>query len=201
MKNRDLELLSAYLDEQLSSVEIARVELRLASDGQLAAALADMRAARKILRQLPSRKAPRNFTLTRKMVGANPPLPRSYSIFQFSSAFAALLLFITFSFNALTPRLNFAGGAADSAEPAAMQAMEAPALKAPEAAAEEPAAKLLPMPTESARVAKAPADANSPAGSPAAQIPLIWQALFLFILLAGCAGMFFLRSQAKKKWR
>ncbi|GAB4541337.1 MAG: hypothetical protein Fur002_09560 [Anaerolineales bacterium] len=218
MKPRDLELLSAYLDGQLPPSETARLESRLAADGQLAAALADVRAARTILRQLPRRKAPRNFTLTRKMVGANPPLPRSYSIFQFSSAFAALLLFVTFAFNALTPRLNFnssesyadgMGGASDSAPQLAAPAIEEPAFKAPapEAAAESPATELLPMPTESARVAEAPAtesqpdEANQLAGRSAAQIPMIGQALFLFISLVGFAGMFLMRVQAKRKWR
>ena len=54
----------------------------------------------------PSRKAPRNFTLTRQMVGLKPPLPRSYSFFRFSTAFATVLLTLTFAANLIVPRLS-----------------------------------------------------------------------------------------------
>ena len=114
MKNfRDIERLSSYLDGQLSPAESAQLETRISSDPELASALDDLRAARGILRKLPARKAPRNFTLTRQMVGLKPPLPRSYSVFQFSTAFATFLLVLTFAANAVLPRISF--GAAASA--------------------------------------------------------------------------------------
>ena len=69
MNSRDLELLSSYLDGQLKPSESARLERRLASEPDLRSVLDDLRAARGLLRQLPVRKAPRNFTLTPKMVG------------------------------------------------------------------------------------------------------------------------------------
>ncbi|MCA2002053.1 MAG: hypothetical protein LDL51_09330 [Chloroflexi bacterium] len=138
MKNfRDIELLSLYLDGQLSSFESARLEARLSSDPELNSILNDLRVARGMLRQLPPRKAPRNFTLTRQMVGLKPPLPRSYSFFRFSSAFAAVLLMLTFAANALSgvPLIgNYAGGFGMGgggggvvAESAPMLAAEAPA--------------------------------------------------------------------------
>jgi anti-sigma factor RsiW len=114
MKNfRDIEQLSSYLDGQLSPSESVRLESRLSSDPQLASALIDLRAARGILRKLPLRKASRNFTLTRQMVGLKPPLPRSYSFFRFSTTFATVLLMFTFAANALTqlPRMTFGVGA------------------------------------------------------------------------------------------
>ncbi len=46
MNQRDLELLSAYLDGQLNSSESARLESRLNSDPQLASVLTDLRATR-----------------------------------------------------------------------------------------------------------------------------------------------------------
>ena len=122
MKNfRDIEQLSSYLDGQLSPSESARLESRISSDPELASAFNDIRAARGILRKLPSRKAPRNFTLTRQMVGLKPPLPRSYSFFRFSTAFATVLLVLTFAVNALTqlPRMSLGAGAP---RPAAQQA-------------------------------------------------------------------------------
>src|SRR5687767_9252500 len=102
---RDIELLSSYLDGQLSPSDSARLESRLNSDPELASAFNDLRAARDILRRLPARRAPRNFTLTRKMVGAKPPMPRTYFFFRFSSAFTTLLLLITFAFNVMGSRI------------------------------------------------------------------------------------------------
>ena len=76
MNQRDLELLSSYLDGQLKPSDSARLEARLATDPALREVLGDLRAARGLLRQLPMRREPRNCTLTPKMVGENPPLPR-----------------------------------------------------------------------------------------------------------------------------
>lgn len=180
MNERDLELLSSYLDGQLTPSDSARLESRLKSDGGLASTLDDLRAARTILRQLPKRRAPRNFTLTRKMVGLNPPLPRSYPAFRFATVVATLLFFFTFGVNALAPQLaqmspfGTGGGAPEifSAAPAATEApafaqaaaTEAPATEAP-AATEAPlqsSSDLAPLPTmmpsleDSARVAETP---------------------------------------------
>ncbi|HEX5836519.1 MAG TPA: hypothetical protein VFY26_01720, partial [Anaerolineales bacterium] len=69
MKQRDLELLSSYLDGQLSSSEATRLEARLRTEPDLRSVLQDLRGARTVLRQLPMRKAPRNFRLTPQMVG------------------------------------------------------------------------------------------------------------------------------------
>lgn len=168
MKNfHEIELLSSYLDGQLNTSESKRLETRLAADPELASVLNDIRATRGILRKLPVRKAPRNFTLTRKMVGLKPPLPRAYSLFRFSTAFATILLMLTFAANSIVPRMSFGFGAAapapaygiggggpgsgggseeDPALQAAAAATEAPvATEAP--AVEAPSAELLPAPT------------------------------------------------------
>lgn len=159
MKQRDLELLSSYLDGQLSPSDATRLEARLLVEPDLRSVLRDLRSARSLLRQLPMRKAPRNFRLTPKMVGKNPPLPRAYPAFRFTSALATLLLFISFGLNFIRPQLATmspavgmgGGGAPDlfSAEsaPAAdlPAATEAPAAEAP---AEEPAVSMMPLPTE-----------------------------------------------------
>jgi len=159
MKNfRDIEQLSSYLDGQLSPSDSARPESRLASDPELASAFNDIRAARSILRKLPARKAPRNFTLTRQMVGLKPPLPRSYSFFRFSTTFATLLLTLTFAVNLITPRLSYVGpntgwGGGYGGGPAAPQAaapeiMQVPAATEAPVATEAPAA-MAPAATES----------------------------------------------------
>jgi hypothetical protein len=102
----DVEKLSAYLDGQLKPSETARLESRLQSNPELASILNDLRQARGILRQLPQRRAPRNFTLTPKMVGQKPPMPRTYPVFRFATALATLLLFFTFATNFMAPRLE-----------------------------------------------------------------------------------------------
>jgi anti-sigma factor RsiW len=67
MKQRDLELLSSYLDGQLKPSDSARLQARLSSDPDLRAVLDDLRAARGLLRQLPMRKAlPQLHTLRRR---------------------------------------------------------------------------------------------------------------------------------------
>jgi anti-sigma factor RsiW len=149
---RDVEKLSAYLDGQLKPSEVARLEARLQTDPQLASILQDLRQTRSLLRQLPQRRAPRNFTLTPKMVGQKPPLPRTYPVFRFATVLATLLLFFTFATNFMAPRLvrtaapypyGIGGGGGGDAEPE-LQMQSAPeAQLAPNGTpqpAEEPAA-------------------------------------------------------------
>lgn len=155
MNERDLELLSSYLDGQLTPSDSARLESRLKSDGRLASTLDDLRATRTLLRQLPKRRAPRNFTLTRKMVGLNPPLPRSYPAFRFATVVATLLFFFTFGLNAFVPRL-----AQISFGAAAPAATEAPAFAQAEAATEAPVATEAPA-TEAPAATEAPLESSS----------------------------------------
>jgi len=103
---RDVEKLSAYLDGQLKPSEVARLESRIQTEPQLASILQDLRQTRSLLRQLPQRRAPRNFTLTPKMVGQKPPLPRTYPVFRLATVLATLLLFFTFATNFMAPRLD-----------------------------------------------------------------------------------------------
>jgi len=154
MNQRDLELLSSYLDGQLKPSDSARLEARLSTDPSLRAVLDDLRSARGLLRRLPLRKARRNFTLTPKMVGKNPPLPRAYPAFRFVSALATILLFFTLGLNFLVPQMASqapaygmgGGGAPDTLAAQAPASTEAPAAtEAP--ALQAPAAELAPMPT------------------------------------------------------
>jgi hypothetical protein len=156
MNQRDLELLSSYLDGQLNPSESARLESRLNSDPQLASVLTDLRATRNLLRKLPARKAPRNFTLTRKMVGQNPPLPRAYPIFRFATALATLLFFFSFGVNTVgkqmasqAPMYGMGGGGGAEENTELFSAQEAPAAATETpAATEAPLLELAPMPTQ-----------------------------------------------------
>jgi anti-sigma factor RsiW len=150
MNQRDLELLSSYLDGQLSPSDSTRLEARLKTDPELASVLTDLRAARTLLRKLPARKAPRNFTLTRKMVGQNPPLPRAYPIFRFATALATLLFVFSFGLNTVGRQMASqaaygigGGGGCDPTTPTCPEAQsfaaEVPAAAPIAAATEAPA--------------------------------------------------------------
>jgi anti-sigma factor RsiW len=150
---RDVEKLSAYLDGQLKSSEKARLESRLQSDPELASILKELRQTRGLLRQLPQRRAPRNFTLTPKMVGQKPPLPRTYPVFRFATALATLLLFFTFAANSVAPSLAtapypYGRGGGGGGEPEVMMESAPAEGEQPteEPAMEEPAAPELPAP-------------------------------------------------------
>jgi hypothetical protein len=151
---RDVEKLSAYLDGQLKPSEIARLESRLQSEPELASVLKDLRQSRNLLRQLPQRRAPHNFTLTPQMVGQKPPLPRAYPVFRFATVLATLLLFFTFATNFMAPRLAHpaaplaygmgGGGGGGAPEFSAEAATEAPAPEEP--TSQEPIAPELQLP-------------------------------------------------------
>lgn len=171
MNQRDLELLSSYLDGQLKPSDSARLEARLASDRNLRSVLDDLRAARGLLRQLPLRKAPRNFTLTPQMVGKNPPLPRTYPAFRFVTALATLLFFATMGANFLIPQMASqpafgmgGGGAPDVYSAQAPAATEAPATEAAtEEVTGETAVGTALMPTTTPALESAPAATVAPA--------------------------------------
>jgi anti-sigma factor RsiW len=105
----DIEQLSASLDGQIRPAEKARLEARLRSDAALATVLIELRQARDLLRLTPKRSLPRNFTLTPKMTGIRPPLPRSVPALSWASATAMLLFVLTFGTNLLS---QFSFGAA-----------------------------------------------------------------------------------------
>ncbi|MCZ2127302.1 MAG: hypothetical protein LC099_05955 [Anaerolineales bacterium] len=201
MKNfSDIEFLSEYLDGRLTANDAAQLELRLRSDPELESALQDLRAARSFLRQLPQRKAPRNFALTRQMVGLKPPLPRAYPLFKFASAFAAALFLFSFAVHAPPLSAGFGGSAAAAPAVAMYDAGEAPAGDAafsPESFAaplpeEEPTAKMLQAPTEES----APLEADLPSAA-----PFNWTALFFIVALLGNGALLIMRYSASAKWR
>jgi anti-sigma factor RsiW len=220
MNFRDVELLSTYLDGHLNPSDSTRLESRLSSDPDLRATLDDMRAARGLLRRLPARKAPRNFTLTRKMVGLKPPLPRSYFTFRFATALATLMLLCTFAVNGFAsqvalrsaaPAFGMGGGGAPESE--FFEAVtEAPA--ATEAPAEEaPSIQMAPESTEtpsaaedSARSAETPAEKSGETGDQPGvgnvpPIPPVWQGVLVVIVLVGGLTALVLRQSTISKWR
>jgi anti-sigma factor RsiW len=175
---RDVEKLSAYLDGQLKPSEVARLESRLQTEPELASILRDLRQAQGLLRQLPQRRAPRNFTLTPQMVGQKPPLPRTYPVFRFATVLATLFLFLTFATNFMAPRLvrtaapyPYGIGGGGEAEPE-MQMETAPEESvAPAAPTEEPVPMEAPAMEEAAPSEEAPAAPELPAPAPTTMAP------------------------------
>ena len=102
---RDVELISAFLDGQLSRADATRLETRLKNEPALRAVFEEMGQTRTLLRKLPARRAPRNFTLTPKMAGIRPPLPRAFPVFRFASVLATILFFFAYMANISAPAM------------------------------------------------------------------------------------------------
>ncbi len=222
----DVEQLSALLDGKLSQADSAKLESRLRTDPNLQAILDDLTQTRSLLRRLPKRKAPRNFTLTPAMAGVRPPVPRAVPTLRFATLLATFLLVFSLATNALAPTLRQAaqapvygmgggGGAADT-QPEAMSsaATEAPAateLPAAEAPLLQTAPILgTPAPTledqnrllGTATPEAALKDFAPPQPEPArAPIPPAWQIGLLVIALLSGGLAWFLRRASERSWR
>jgi hypothetical protein len=93
ISNRDIELLSAYLDHELSPKEQARVEERLQTNPHFRSILGELHQNRAALRSLPRLRAPRNFTLSPEIAGIKPK-KHVYPVFGLVSALSSLLLIL-----------------------------------------------------------------------------------------------------------
>jgi anti-sigma factor RsiW len=207
---RDVELLSAYLDEKLPQADSVRLESRLLADPELAAIYQDLSQARSILRRLPQRRAPRNFMLSAKKAGVRPPLPRAYPVLRFASGFAAALFFITLLGNFV----GFAGlpaaqapmlGAAPAADMArtmeSTAATEAPSesfgyVPALPTQSSTPELGIAAFPTEPPEAAT-PAETTAAARSPIAG----WQAALLGVAVVLGGSAFFIRWRTDREFR
>lgn len=98
LTNGDFELISAYLDQQLTQSETAGLEARMGAERALQVALEEMRQTRHLLRSMPKLRAPRNFTLTEEMVGVKKKRSafQLFPTLRLSSALASMLLVVAF---------------------------------------------------------------------------------------------------------
>jgi anti-sigma factor RsiW len=111
LTERDLDLLSAYIDGTLNPTEHAEVEARLQTDAELRRELATLRATVDLVKGLPTLRAPRDFTLTPQMV-RRPPRILTSAAFSAVSVAAAVMLFVlgsAFLLNSRIPPTNMAG--------------------------------------------------------------------------------------------
>lgn len=162
--SQDFDRLSAYLDNQLSPREKARLEARLAQDAELKGVLDDLRGVKRALRILPILKVPRNFTLTAAQAGQRAPA--RYPVLQFAAALASLAFVVVFAGDLALGLSAGSGAAAPAPEVAAVQQSSA----ADAGSATESA----PPPTveEGARTlaAMAPSETPSPESGPSAKL-------------------------------
>lgn len=122
---KDWQLLSNYLDRQLSDQEILVVKKRLANEPELQQALQEMQQTRFLLQHAKKMPVPRNFTLTPEMAANIRPAKKPLiPLFSFASAIAAIFLIVVLLIDFL-PGLIQGGMMAKSAEPNEMLAMEA----------------------------------------------------------------------------
>ena len=100
LTNKQWQLLSAYLDNQLSGVEKQQVDELLKINPESRHALEQLRRTRVMLSCLPPRRVPRNFLVTQDMV-PKPILPSLFGILRYSSAVSVLLLVIVLALDFL----------------------------------------------------------------------------------------------------
>ena len=117
--------LSAYIDGQLPAKKAARLEQRLSKDAALRAEYEDLLRTRKMLRSLPKRRVPRNFTLTPDMVRAPRRRPFNFlvPVLRFSASAATLMLALTFALEFMSGGPLMAKMAQDAAPAPAMEMM------------------------------------------------------------------------------
>lgn len=101
LPEHDRELLSAYIDNELTPAERAALEQRLRAEPSLRRELAELRAVRDLLREQPWATPPRTFTLTPEMAGVRRRQFALSGWWQPLSGLAALVLVILVSWQIL----------------------------------------------------------------------------------------------------
>ncbi|MDO9088418.1 MAG: hypothetical protein Q7U53_19600 [Anaerolineaceae bacterium] len=99
---KDWQLLSNYLDRQLSNQEVLTIEKRLASEPQLQQALREMQQTRFLLQHAKNVSVPRSFTLTPEMAAQIRPAKKPFfPLFSFASVIATIFLVVVLLFEFL----------------------------------------------------------------------------------------------------
>ncbi len=95
------EILSAYLDGQVSAKEQEKLKQKLAAEPELQRALEELQRTKMVLRSAPRRRVPHNFTLTPDMIPQRKPWFRLVPTLSFASGLAVIFLVLTFAFSSL----------------------------------------------------------------------------------------------------
>lgn len=139
LPEKELQQISAYLDDELSGRDRARLRERIEQDPTYRAALHALQQTRDLLRELPQVPPPRNFTLTPEMAGVQPR--RSwFPSRQLATVLTALLLAVVVGVDALTSSQRTMALSSPGEE---LRAMAPPAAEEAEAPAEGEAVQSL----------------------------------------------------------
>ncbi|MCP5097168.1 MAG: hypothetical protein GY943_16595 [Chloroflexi bacterium] len=116
------EMLTAYVDGELSPAQQQKLEQLLVDDPSLQAELAQLQQFKQSMSQLPRRRVPRNFTLNPAVYStpARQPLIQLYPMMRTAMSLTAVFLVIAFAAEILTTGSLTSNEAASSA-PVAMQ--------------------------------------------------------------------------------
>jgi len=121
------ERISAYLDGQLDTRAAEKLKRDLEVHPELQKAFEDLQHYKAILKQIPMRRARRNFTLKPEMVGIKP-MPRLVPVFRLASAVIAAAAVVLFAIDLLPSLTNYSAAvpkaALTSAESAPSSAPE-----------------------------------------------------------------------------
>lgn len=104
---KDWQILSNYLDGQLTNREVSIIETRLQSEPQLKQTLMEMQQTRYLLQHAKKVPVPRSFTLTPEMAGQIRPSRKPlFPFFSFASVIATIFLVIVILFEFLPGMLS-----------------------------------------------------------------------------------------------
>jgi hypothetical protein len=123
---RDLERVSAYLDNELSSGERATFEQRLKNEPNLSRAFTELKTTRTLLRRAPQRRVPRSFAIRPESVLERKPANGAWTRFNLVFAAATFLLVLVFAGDIWVNGLPLAsfGASAPEEAPQALMAQE-----------------------------------------------------------------------------
>ena len=101
LSSRELQLLSAYLDGELSKKDQKRVERLLSDHPAAISSLEKLRHTKNVIRLLPIHKVPRNFTISTEEVSRSL-IPNLAGVLRYASAVSAVLLVVVLAFDILS---------------------------------------------------------------------------------------------------
>jgi hypothetical protein len=142
LSNKDWQLLSDLLDGQLDTAKSSKVMKRLEKEPALHTAYENLRWTKNLMRQMPHRKVPHNYILTRHMAAeAKKGAAAKRSYYGLASVLASLIFVVLLTIQ-LVPNLPFSGFTSKSpqSEEVALREMVM------EDEAEEPAMELMAVP-------------------------------------------------------
>jgi len=117
---KDIELLSSYLDHQLTSHKEKQVQARLSQDIQFKQALSGLRRTKLVLSALPEKPVPHNFSIPNKVNKSRFNFYSYFRVFRFTSVAATFGLIVLVLMDFLGPSLG-------SVVPSSKQAVLTPA--------------------------------------------------------------------------